>query len=165
LRKLIALFLMVILASFLTYAEVEKKYDRFSKETTISTITSPFRSKRPELYCGPFIFKGEILKKTPEKAPLFFISKNDDWEYLECHHTYLLVDGEAVDLGEGTHHGDVGSGYVLEFIFHLEVPFNLLQKLALAKKVEVKICNTEFVLTREESSDLQEYVRLLTPGK
>jgi len=164
LRKLIALFLMVILASFLTYAEIEKKYDRFTKKTTISTKLSPFSSKGPKLCCGPFIFEGEILKKSPKEAPIFFMSRNDDWEYLNCHHTYLLVDGEPVDLGEGIHHGEVGSGYVLEFIFH-EVPFTLLQKLALAKKVEVKICNTEFVLTREDSSDLQEYIRFLTPGK
>jgi hypothetical protein len=84
-----------------------------------------------------FGFKGTSLSGEP-KFGLIFISGGSDWRFLKDHTLYALVDGERLELGEGSHDGNVYLGGVSE-----EMIFNLtrdqFEKLANAKSVEIQL--------------------------
>ncbi len=83
------------------------------------------------------------------------------WAYLHCHSLSCLADGSPVKLPPSEHDGRVGRGYVMEFI-SVMTPFSIIEQLSKCEKVEFKLCNTEFTLTKQEMQDLKTFVEAFT---
>ena len=161
-KRLIVLCTLIACLSALSQAEIVKQYDRFTQKTTVSTKPIPPERGNPKLYLLA-TYPGEKLPRNITDATFFFASRSKEWEYLTCNNTDFLIDGKPYSPGDAVHEGNVGSGYVSEYLIYAKVTFSDIKKLAAATKIEVKICNTEFTLSESEMNDLKEFVRLLTP--
>lgn len=92
----------------------------------------------------------------PAFVTLHIASTSSDWQYLVSSHLRLLLGGKVrIDLGELTHEGTVGSGYVLEQFF-ARVPLRTFQRIVRATEVEGQLGRTEFSLTTEQLAVLRE---------
>jgi hypothetical protein len=161
-KRLIVLFTLIACLSALSQAEIEKKYDRFTQTTTVASKPIPPERGNPRLFLLA-TYPGEKPPANLTDVGFFFVSCSKDWEYLSCNSTNFLIDGKPYSPGAATHKGHVSSGDVLEYLIYPKATFSTIKKLAAATKVEVKICNTEFVLSAKGMNDLKEFVRLLTP--
>ena len=156
-RKLIVLtmfFLFIIVAA---HGEIIEEYDRFTKKTTVSTKpeASYFFKDRP------FLVLNAEFKDKPTYFQMMLVTREDGWEYLNCHMTHILADDEPVKIPDATHTGDVQSGAVLEFIVLNVISLKSLDQLCNAKKIEVKICNEIFEFDDEEKKDLKDFREIL----
>jgi len=86
------------------------------------------------------------------------ISKSTRWQYLNCNTTHWLVDDKPFELPQPIHQGEVGSGYVIEFLLIQPVSLSAIQQMAAGKKVEFKVCNDEVTLNKGEMEDLRKFV-------
>ena len=167
--RILLSILMVLLFFTVALADVEREYDRFSGKTSISTNPAKLVQeydcwKQPRILLL-MEFKGEIIPKTKPKVQIAFTSQAEDWEYLNCHFTHMLVDGKPLKISKVTHNGEVISGdNILEFIM-TSLFWKEFCKMAMGEKIEVKICNTEFVLSEREMKDIAEFYRIVTEGK
>ena len=164
-KKFFVLAVVLCLTIFVNQsnAEVEKKYDRITKQTTVQTKQTSIKTGKPQLVLLAS-YTGDKFPADSKSFGIAFVSRSKDWEYRNCNDTHILIDDEPYSPGEAKHNGTVGDGYVLEYLDY-NVAFDSVQKMAVAKKIEVKICNTEFALSPSEMADLREFVRLLTPEK
>lgn len=149
-------------ATMPAYSEVAVKFDRFKNQTDLVIGPGDGKPSSPSLFVVAS-FPGEHPAKAPAVAFFSFHSTSKDWEYLRCHETDLLLDGQSLHI-ETKHDGTVGSGYVSEYV-EGRVTFEKLKRIASAKKVEVKICNTEFSLSDDDMTDLRQLVTLATPSR
>ena len=149
--------LVVIFYPYNSFAEIEIKYDRFKNRTNVWTDPKKIGGtvKQPAL-----VLLGSYDGQTPSRPEIceiaFFI-RSASWAYLHCHSLYCLADGKPVELPPSKHKGRVGRGYVLEHIF-IMVPFSFVEQLSKCEKLEFKLCNTEFSLSRYEMEDLKTFV-------
>lgn len=140
---------------------VLKEYDRF-KDTTTITAASKYRQKPLKT---SFIVSAN--GKGPVKDDIVILtahSTSPDWQYLRCHQLDFLVDGEPFSPGETKHTGRVGRGYVSEHVT-ARMSWDAFVKLSAAKKVEGRLCRTEFHLTPEDLANMRLMVRLATEEK
>lgn len=164
-KKLLVFLALASCLSVLSQAAIEKKYDRITEKTTIKTLSRPPQSDNPQLYLAA-TYEGKNYYGNLAELSLVFVSWSDDWKYRTCNRTQFLIDGIPYDPGKAVRKEKVRkSGGVTEFLVYSGalMPFEAFQKLAAAKKIEVKICDTEFVLSEMEMDDLKEFVRLLAP--
>ncbi len=49
----------------------------------------------------------------------------------------------------------------MEFI-SITIPFTIIERLSKCGKIEFKLCNTEFTLTKQETQDLRTFVEAFT---
>ena len=162
-KKFFILSLVFLLAGCIhaLSVELEIKYDRFKKQTVVST--KPYNIPLSKI-CFSLLatFQGETPIKPPETILVGFDSKNNSWRFLTCNTTDLLLDNESLSLGEGKHRGDVlSSGGVFESIFYF-ISFDILKKISEAKQIEGKICNTEFILTPKEHQDIKDFINIFS---
>ncbi len=150
------------IAPTLALAQVEKTYDRFKTATVVRARISGADDRGRPIPTLIGTFAGDKLVTSPTTISLLFQKTSPDWKYLQCFGTDFLLDGRPFSLGEPTHDGRVGAGYVLEFI-QFTVGFTRIVELASAHTVEVKICNDEFRLSAQEMSIIKDFVRALTP--
>lgn len=78
-----------------------------------------------------------------------FVSKSDRWRFLDYHPLVALCDGVKIEFDEPSHHGSVGSGYVLEFM-HTDIPSIGLQKIGNCKEFEMRLGIQEIKITYEQ---------------
>ena len=160
--RLFALVGLVALA-VPAFAQVTVEHDEF-KGVTVVTI-SPIAEIRqtPNAPALEALAGKEFVSQLPEKGAINigFMSESEDWQYLKCYELLALADGAPVELGESTHAGDVGDGYVIE---HVRVHINLATLTALvnAKVVKFKLCNTVIQLTQQNHDDLVQFLFALT---
>lgn len=147
-----ALFLC-LQAGSLFAVDVERKFDRFKNVTTvgIDSVEAPETSLKISSY---FVVKGATVT-VPHTVQIGVTSKTEDWQYLTSHSLNLIVDGEPMSLGEMSHDGSVGSGYVLEFMW-VSIPVAKFRKIANAAKVEAQLFSTEFVFPDEVLKGMKE---------
>jgi hypothetical protein len=82
-------------------------------------------------------------KSPPRSVRLRFTSQSrSGWKYLDFHPLKLLIDEELIDLGNVEFDGDVGDGYVLEYMT-IDLPLDILAKMLRAKTVEGRLGLTE----------------------
>jgi hypothetical protein len=122
--------------------ELKVEFDRFRNYTTASLSNIPL-GKGLNL-AAYYLMPGNTPGR-PERVIFMLTSSSDDWRYLRCHSIDLLVDGIPYSVGRTDHDGRVGTGYVLEFIT-FSVPTDEFLRMAVATRVEGKVCNTEFAL-------------------
>lgn len=95
-------------------------------------------------------------RTTPNFVAFSLSTSNVHWQYLRCHSVGLLVDGNRLEPAGVKHDGNVGRGYVSESIT-FRVTVNELLWMAVAKKVEGRVCNTEFALNAPEILALRNF--------
>lgn len=134
--------------------------DRFDGLTRGRAESGPVSGKTPSLTMSALWLSG-----SPDIALLTFSGSWDEWRYLDCHATYLLVDGKLLRLvQEADHRGDVNSGGVVEFV-HVAVSWKDLKRMGVASQVEYKICNDEFVVPQTFLCALQNLVQAVEKWK
>ena len=158
---LLALLSLVVLA-VPAFAQVSVKYDEFRQRTTVvlePDITGGAHQE-PSLHA---LAARESVSKDPAgpHITLGFFSSSENWEYLDCPFLHALADGTPVDIGESKHDGSVEDGYVIEYV---DVHINLaaLTKLANAKEVKFKLCNTVIPLSLAKHAELVQFLAELT---
>jgi len=158
LGKLGVIFMsVVIFYPYNSFAEIEIKYDRFKNRTVVWTD--------PKKTAGTVIQPALVLigsydgqtASRPGECQLGFVLRSPSWAYLRCHSIYCLADKRPLELPPSKHDGKVGRGYVLEQIF-ITIPFSIIEQLSKCEKVDFKLCNTEFSLSRYEMEDLKTFV-------
>jgi hypothetical protein len=154
----VILMSVVIFYPYNTFAEIEIKYDRFKNNTVVQTSPKTLTAGTP---IKPILYLiGGYDGQTPSRPALCvlgFASISPNWKFLRCHSLYCLADGNPVELPPSKHSGNVGKSYVLERISAM-VPFSIIEQLSKCEKVEFKICNTEFALSKDEIEDLKTFV-------
>jgi hypothetical protein len=164
-KKLILLAMVVILIIWThSFAEIEIKYDRFKNRTAV--WTDPKKTMGTSIQPA-LVLIGGYDGQTPSRqgeCQLGFVLKTSSWAYLRCHSIHCLADGKPVELPPSKHEGTVGRGFVVEHI-SITIPFNIAEQLSKCEKVEFKLCNTEFTLTKEEVQDLRTFVEAFTEKK
>jgi hypothetical protein len=160
----IILFAFIVFYPYISFAEIQIKYDRFKDKTTVQTDPKKTRGTK---FQPALVLIGSYGGQSPSKpgvCDLALALQASSWEYLRCHSVACLADGKPVELPPPKHDGHVRRGYVLEFIIMM-VPFNTIEQLSKSEKVELKICNTEFTLTKEEMQDLRTFVEAFAERK
>lgn len=146
--KTIILSLLLAVPIVAQESHVIKEYDRFEDRTKYWTTRSTV-SHGLDLMAH-FSFKGQGAGHEISGFYLIFVSTAPDWRYLKDSRLYCLIDNERVDLGSAkARDNDVRAGYssveVKEILMY-PVKFHVLQKLSLAKRVDVRLGRTEFHL-------------------
>ncbi len=88
---------------------------------------------------------------------------SNSWQYLRCHFVNFLIDGQPVDAGDTEHDGTVGRGYVIEYV-KFNVSLSLIDRMAQARSVEGKVCNTEFTFKPETLRLMRDFASTVRTG-
>jgi hypothetical protein len=160
----VVLLTVVIFYPYISFAEIEIKYDRFKNKTIVQTNPKKTAgtAKQPALVLMGS-YDGQTQSR-PGECTIAFALSSSSWVYLRCHSIYCLTDGNPLELPPSKHEGKAGRGYVIEFISIL-IPFSIIEQLSKSEKVEFKICNTEFTLTKQEMQDLRTFVEAFSEKK
>ena len=85
-------------------------------------------------------------------------------KYSECKSVDWLADDQPFTLQVARHNEtDLKDGFVLEQVGLSEVRESDFRNLAVAKKVEYRICGDEFTLGPGELSDMRKVAELMSP--
>lgn len=107
-----------------------------------------------------FTYEGKMLCSEPTFA-IYFSADSGSWEFLKDHHLYAIIDGERLDLGDGTHDGDIhytGVSEQLAFVLTREQ----FAKFANGKSVEIKLGTIERKLKPERVGEFADLLSLAT---
>ncbi|MBF8732797.1 hypothetical protein IRZ59_20385 [Pseudomonas guariconensis] len=121
--------------------------DRFSGVRTISW--EPIPSRAEEFVLTSSLYKGKEAKVSRLSVELLTYGHSQQYE--SCNHVYWLADGIPVDGIPTDYSAEFASGVVIER-FKLKPADGALDKLASAKKVEFKVCNTEGIVSDNDLS-------------
>ena len=139
-------------------AEVLTSVDRFTGETKVETAPANSHDLQPQL-----VVSATWLGDQPspdQELVLGFMVFGYQWRYPGCFGLSWLADGEPVNLGPAKRSTTILSGgRVVEFVAIPGVRAREAKRLAQAKKVEYRICQTEGELLAAELADLREVVR------
>ena len=133
-------FLLILLFAAPAFAQPTVTYDKFRDVTSVSGESARVSSLHMVPTC---LHKGEKLTAAADlHCYLIFRSASRSWEFLKSRDLIFLVDGERVDLGKGTHEGDVSSsryrvGVTERMMF--KIPRAELEKITAASSVEFKL--------------------------
>lgn len=141
---------------------VKVEYDRFENETMVRL---DLELEQAGLNLITFFTMLGRSASRPELVVMTLVAKNESWEFLRCHDVSFLVDGVPFASGaseEPHHNGEVGTGYVLEFIAVMLTPerFNLLIG---GSKIEGRLCRTEFGITPPQLASLRDFATRMNP--
>ena len=155
---------------------VELKHDKFRPDADVVQLSASDATLGPQDSPGTLgsssvaAFDMLLLARPPrdgavDESVYFSLShfSSDSWKYLECHPLAFLIDGQPYQVGETEHDGTVGRGYVREYI-KFAVPLNLVERMAQARVVEGKLCNTEFKFKSETLRSLRDFVSTVRTG-
>jgi hypothetical protein len=140
------------------YALVEQ-YDKFSNTSSIRVRFHLANSSQELSFSASTISPGKTIK-SPTEISLIFTSHSENWMYLRNSHLTFLVDGEIIDLGQMRRDGNVGRGYVLEFL-SLTVNADIFLKIINGKNVEGRLFTSEFKFDEERLEALREFASRL----
>ena len=108
-------------------------------------------------------FKGQGALNPGESPALQFVNRGEDsWRYLKHHPIAFLADGKRLTYN-AEHHGDVETGYVLEYLWVKPSKADFL-KMIYAARVQAKVGLDEFDLTESRLNALTDFAsRIGTP--
>lgn len=146
----------------------EIEYDKFKDSSVVRFSSFSIYSAKPGggiIYFGlSFPFEGNVLKSTPDRINLFFLSSGAAWRFLKLHNLIFILDDERLDLGEGRHNGRInsaGRSAVSE-----SVTFSLttdeLEEIADSKQTELQLGAFEGKLTAEHKQMIKDFIKLGT---
>ena len=164
-RFVLSLGLCMILLLFLakaSFAEVSVTYDRFKNTTTVFLLS---KVKIPGAFknLSELMLEGNYPGKNggiTEKIRLtFLIASASGWQYVHCHTVDCLVDDKPVKLPPFKHFGKVASGLRVVELIYADMNLNIIKKLSKHRKVEFRICDTEFALGELQIRDIRDFVK------
>ena len=142
--------------------EITEEFDRFTSTTNV-LLKPDFDEADGEPGSLFVLYSYEGEGPTPPATVEFsFYSSHDGWKYLKCHSLYFLLDGEKQMAVDTDHRGNVGKGYVTEFV---SATFTLKDFLAIVNstKVEGRLCNDEFKFSLNQMSALRDFASRMLP--
>lgn len=140
--------------------EVTSTFDRFDNQTLVRLRGAGIGEDLT--FNAAYVMPGK-LPSPPRRVLLTLVATPRSWEYLKCHTLALLVDGARIATTEPSHDGDVMTDYVIEQVA-VSVSVESVRRMARAKSVEGKLCNTEFALTFMQRSALRDFVAQMDPA-
>lgn len=160
----VVLMAFAIFYPFDSFAEIEIKYDGFKNRTVVQT--DPKKTVGTDIQPALGLI-GSFDGQTPTRPAgcmIVFSLRSPSWAYRHCHSLSCLADGSPVKLPPSEHDGRVGKGYVMEFI-SVMIPFTIVERFSKCEKVEFKLCNAEFTLTKQDMQDLKTFVEAFLEKK
>lgn len=157
---MISLLLALSLAAAPESIPFDRTYDRFSGLTRIiagADLTTGTTFVITAIHKGDSVRPGDQVRYA-----LKLWRAGRTWRYLSCHTFRMLADDKPVDLPDATHEGKVDDG-VYEFVDAGWVSASAMAQIAGAKRVELQVCNDEWVLPARVSRDIQRVLELTTP--
>ena len=138
--------------------KIQQEYDRFRDITTLEmdfgTVWSDDQNKL-ELEVRQ-IYEGEgRVKPVGDPDFRFLNTGRDGWRYLKYHPIIFIADGKRLSY-DPKHDGDVGNGYVLEFM-RVSPEKSELLSLIYSKKVEVRVGLDQFSLKQSHLNALKDF--------
>ncbi len=167
-----AAFTLLVLCAEIVAAQshaapaVSSQYDKFKDVTLVRVETMPVVNPGLSLALG---FSGSYPGRvpiTPRFVTAYFSSASNQEHGRYEHNTGVIVlaDGERFRLGAATRSiRRIAGDAHLEFM-SLDIPFKKLKWIIRAKKVEIQIGNTEFVLSPDYMKALRQFVRSFSPS-
>jgi hypothetical protein len=142
--------------------EITEVFDRFTSKTVVSLAPKQAELRRGPNNISAFFSYVGTTPTVPSSVLLGLVQVADTWEYLRCYSLTWLLDGRNTLNPKTEHTGEVGSGFVVEGIASSVAIDDFLQILR-AKKVEGKLCNTEFALSNEQMEALRDFASRMRP--
>ena len=137
-------FLLLLLFAVPAFAQTVT-YDKFGDNTSVRTesVRTPVFMNGSLFMATSCLHKGITLADIDDlHCSLVFRSSSRSWQFLKSRELIFLADNERINLGEGSHDGDVSrsrySSGVTERMTY-KVSRSDLEKLAKASLVEIKL--------------------------
>lgn len=135
---------------------IKVEYDKFKDQTSVSlTPRLEAVGAKPNQLQVIFISKGTNIR-VPTEVFWEFVSTSNDWQFLRISRASFLLDGAKRLSLDASQDGNVGRGYVIEFI-NLHIPLADFLSIVNAKKVECQVSVQEFSLSDEQLEALRDF--------
>lgn len=132
--------------------------DRFSGSRAVTWRAVPSEPGSFGLSVAAFIPKGW---EAPLDYTVTLTTWSSRWQFLQCNHTYWLVDGDPYPAMETAYENDMGSSATIER-FTARLERSELVKLASAEKIEFKVCNVEGEVSRAGIEGMRQVLEATT---
>lgn len=152
--RALPIYLTVGLLSFSAVSAAgvfEDKTDRFNGVRVVAWNTIPSEVETFATSTIAFYPKGEVK---PYQYKVQLITFADAMQYRDCNHIDWLVDGEPAPYLTAKYKEDRSASAAIE-TFDLDLDRATLQRLAAAKNVEFKVCNTESSISAADMAGLR----------
>lgn len=154
--------------------DLSTRYDRFEDKTTawvpydrVQIKNIAYQYLRVTAF---FTYRGKIVGPPVERMGFIFRSSSSEWTYLKSNELIAIVDGERLPLGRPVaRDSDVSSSYggvQVEEVLEFKLEYLELKKIALARRVEVRLGPAEFEFDSSFLGSLRRLISHLTlPAK
>jgi hypothetical protein len=145
------------LASAVSAKAPQVKHDRFNGTTTVSVQAGKLGGKMPAILLGAAVDKGTV----PAITGVVAVNHSGNWLYLRCNSIAWLIDGKPYKMPPGVFDSEMlGDDQLSE---RWAIHFSAIDVLALAsaKKIELQLCNDEFVLPPQVGKDIAAFRKTL----
>ena len=147
--------------------DLNTHYDRFEDKTTawvpydrVQVKNLAYQYLRVTAF---FTYRGKVVGTPVERMGLMFRSSSSDWTYLKSSELIAIVDGERLPLGRPVaRDSNVSNSYggvQVEEVLEFKLEYLELKKIALARRVEMRLGPAEFEF---DSSFLRSLRRLIS---
>jgi len=152
--------------SFKNNKRFEVSYDRFKNRTTVTAGPFFLRDLSFQMNAN-FTFEGETQTNPVKTVWLFFDTNFSNAQFLDERELFMIVDQERLSFGEGERTSRINSGGYSRYSrvtvserLSFPIPLVLFQKIAKAKKVEIKVGRWELPLKEEHLVAFRDLLRL-----
>jgi hypothetical protein len=164
----VALVLTCAAASIAQTPQIESKYDRFEGKTNVQLdFMQVTGGKFDGIYLNAaYQCLGDVLYCKPERVYLGVLIAIKDYRYDLPANLIVLADGEHFPLGKMLNLGtvDMLPGWKIGGTSLLiGMPYETFQKVAKAKKVEMRLDSTEVELQEAHRSAFKDFALLMYP--
>jgi len=132
--------------------DLNTHYDRFEDKTTawvsyerVYVKNLAYQNLRVTAF---FTYRGKIVGTPVERIGLMFRSSSSEWTYLKSNELIAIVDGARLPLGRPlARDSNVSSSYggvQVEEVMEFKLEYAELKKIALARRVEMRLGPAEF---------------------
>jgi hypothetical protein len=142
---------------------VQIEYDEFKKNTSVTLVEGAPQGTNLAMFATA-AKEDEVKNPGGKNITFAFSATSKSWTYLACHELVALADDQPVELGESTHRGDVGEGYVLEFV-SVNIDLKTFAKLAIAKETKFRLCQHVYTVTPERRALMTKFLDALKDKK
>lgn len=145
-------------------------HDRFDGQIIVEARL-PERLRKRAGTCGrpEVIFAGFIPSDGEPVATVSLLTRCRHWTYARCHDLDAIADGKRIALSEEVHDGTVHSYNSVSESVYARLSLSELESVAASDVVEVRLCDTEILLTAPELATLREFqsemARLTAPAE
>jgi hypothetical protein len=148
--------------TYVHHFKITETFDRFSGLTNVLLLALQYPGMGRANLAVTYLYEGST-PYAPTLVGFMLAYESASWTYADCHDLTLLLDGRIRLLPRTEYSGKVqDDGSVAENITS-RLPVNEFLQIVNAKKVEGKLCNSEFVLTDEQMEALRDVASRMQP--